>query len=300
VKEALQVGDPSAQLQHGRVAREQSSLAAASKEKARELRAEAAAAQEEAEEERSLRGPVNRMVEILEATGRPKESDDPEAAWQEVQAEMEGEQEKQPSLVFGFQAELGWDAVGTAEMAPAVEPVDDDSSEVLEEVSEYFPPIQMPSRPVVRVSSLVAGAFRCGTDVMVAHEVACSSLGSCGMSWSQVQPDGSFCLFAAANVPFELWVYIVGDAVPFRFGPFLAKSVDEVTYVGLLEPELACTAGEWRQHVPCAAGHISLPRLEPACIADLERCTCDASQLQEFSEELPSPSASVIPASAGP
>lgn len=233
-------------------------------------------------------GPARRLLEEIQVSSAP-ESDNSEEAWEQVlsQLPVPRHEHGMPDILnFSFQAHSGeWNAValaevpqppasGSSEALPSQEPAVNDGDDEAD-VLEYFGPEKRPALPVLKVSSVVAGAFRDGVAGHVATEVACHSLGSCSVSRSEVLADGKFCLLTAPGVVFELWVTLSAmSSEPLRFGPFLAKSSDEVTYVGVLEPRLATKAGHWRRTVEACSAIIRLPRLEDPTAVDAERCTC--------------------------
>eukprot|EP00440_Ansanella_granifera_P058506 gb/GFBE01063408.1/.p1 GENE.gb/GFBE01063408.1/~~gb/GFBE01063408.1/.p1 ORF type:complete len:1413 (+),score=288.45 gb/GFBE01063408.1/:1-4239(+) len=290
MQEAVQQSAITTQLVEEKLMKQHAAEFQKHKEVAKQLAAESTAAAEAAKKETSLEGPAERLAEELLASGRATEAADAEDAWKQVLARCPkpAHEHGQPNnLSFAFKVTQpgAWEAVGAAEAPPAEVSETGEVSQVLGsaycDTEEYFPPIPVPARPVLRTSSVVLGSFGGGSTGMVVTEVACNSLGSCGVSRSQVEPDGTFCLCALANTAFELWFTPVAtNSPPMRFGPFVARTCDEATYVGLLEPGQASLAGNWRQSVTPAAAYVSLPRLE-TCGTSKEQCTCkDAAWLE--------------------
>eukprot|EP00931_Biecheleriopsis_adriatica_P115186 TRINITY_DN91009_c0_g1_i1.p1 TRINITY_DN91009_c0_g1~~TRINITY_DN91009_c0_g1_i1.p1 ORF type:complete len:1389 (-),score=341.99 TRINITY_DN91009_c0_g1_i1:74-4240(-) len=309
MREAARQSDPTTELAEERLARQAAALRKQKEAEAAKLDAESAAALEDIKLEQSLEAPARRLAEELMVNWEGRHAEDPEGTWQEVLAQCHVPRQEfgQPNnLSLSFTVQPGsWEAVAMPEASrsDAESTCQDDLAKTQEpsalcHIEEYFAPLPAPQRPAVHASSLVFGTFCGGRRGIVASEVACNSLGSCGTSWSQVRADGTFCLFALASTPFELWVIPAANATAatesLRFGPFLARSCDEATYLDVLDPVGASRAGEWRNPVTPASAYISLPRVETHG-TEHERCTCrDASWLEgtatiseEASKELP-------------
>eukprot|EP00930_Biecheleria_cincta_P102880 TRINITY_DN9471_c0_g2_i1.p1 TRINITY_DN9471_c0_g2~~TRINITY_DN9471_c0_g2_i1.p1 ORF type:complete len:1402 (-),score=281.26 TRINITY_DN9471_c0_g2_i1:30-4235(-) len=300
--QARQRADPTEQLSQGKAAKAAAARADVAKAEASHF-AEESRTLAEALVAENKDGPAQRLLEEIQVSSVP-ESDNVDEAWEQVLAQLPvpAQEHGMPDILsFSFQAHTEeWNAVALAEAPqpaascsskealPPTEPGYDGDDDVL----EYFAPQKRPALPVLKVSSLVAGAFRDGAAGQVATEVACNSLGSCSVSRSEVLADGTFCLFAAPGVLFELWFTLTArSSEPLRFGPFMAKSSDEVTYVGVLEPKLATKAGQWRKTVNATAALIRLPRLEDPAAMDAECCTCKKAgdSSEEQSKVLSSP-----------
>ncbi|CAE8594948.1 unnamed protein product, partial [Polarella glacialis] len=274
--QAAQRGDPPAELAALKTARSAAEQAKTSQDEAQRLRQKAPLLAKEAEDEQSFAGPARRLAEELQDP-RIKafdERDDADAAWQKVSTFRGPDKEDTLSLTFVVHEPGTWECVASPEAVLMPPPADKDrnGSDNEEEggqdidnawqnveVEEFFPPIPPPQCPVLRVSTMVLGAFS-----GAATEVICQTFGTCGASRAQVIADGTFCLFTAASMPFELWVKPVGPSTePLRFGPFLSRSGDEVTHVTLLEPRFASEPGYWTSPAMPPALQILLPRLEP-------------------------------------
>ncbi|CAK9019843.1 Hypothetical protein SCF082_LOCUS14684 [Durusdinium trenchii] len=148
----------------------------------------------------------------------------------------------------------------------------------------FFSQLPTPVQPALRTSAMVLGIFDGHEAGVVAVEVCASSMGNSGTAFSQVEADGTFCIFVAAKATFELW-FTVADTVssPLRFGPFLARSCDEVTHLGTLRASYSTKPGEWRKPVAPAGAFIMLPRVEIGGTTH-ERCSCNAQAFLEGTE----------------
>lgn len=288
LKRALIHNDLSQQLDESKATKELAALAKNKKEEAERLAEEASQAQQEAEMEQSMQAPADRLAEDKSSAQEILQSDDVEEAWKEVLSGVAPalwEYGYPKALTFSFEVpQLGqWHAVGLAE-APEV-PIEETKSKELSQFDlNFFSELPLPVQPVLRASAMALGIFDGHEAKMMAVEVAAGAMGSSGMSWSQVEADGTFCIYVTAFRAFELWVTLSDTSCPpLRFGPFMARSCDEVTHLGTLRPSYATKPGEWRNPVMPAGAFIMLPRVEIGGTAH-ERCSCDAQALLEGTE----------------
>lgn len=288
LKRALINNDLSQQLDESKATKELAALAKKKKEEAERLTEEASQAQQEAEMEQSMQAPADRLAEDKSSAQEILQSDDVEEAWKEVLAGVAPalwEYGYPKALTFSFEVpQLGqWHAVGLAE-APDVPFEETRSKELSQFDLNFFSELPLPVQPVLRASAMALGIFDGHEAKMLAVEVAAGAMGSSGMSWSQVEADGTFCIYVTAFRAFELWLTLSDTSrPPLRFGPFMARSCDEVTHLGTLRPSYATKPGEWRNPVLPAGAFIMLPRVEVGGTAH-ERCSCDAQAFLEGTE----------------
>lgn len=287
LKKAKLENDLTKQLSEQKVTRELATLVSAKKEEVARLAHEVQQAEEEAESEQTMQGPADRLAQ--DASGAITQSDDAEQAWQEVMSNVPAalwEYGYPKALTFSFEIPtLGqWHAVGMAEAAPHSDMEAAKSKEEMSVDFNFFSQLPTPVQPALRTSAMVLGIFDGHEAGVVAVEVCASSMGNSGTAFSQVEADGTFCMFVAAKATFELW-FTVADTVssPLRFGPFLARSCDEVTHLGTLRASYSTKPGEWRKPVAPAGAFIMLPRVEIGGTTH-ERCSCNAQAFLEGTE----------------
>jgi len=289
LKKALMQNDLTQQLDESKNTKTFASMAKSKKEEAERLAEEAMKAEQEAEMEQTMQGPAERLAQDKTHAQKILKSDDADQAWNEVVSNVPPalwEYGYPKALTFSFEVpSLGqWHGVGMAE-APRV-PIQENKSKELSQFDlHFFSELPTPPQPVLRASALALGIFD-GHDESstLAVEVSSAAMGSSATSWSQVQADGTFCIFVTAFTAFELWVTLSETSKPpLRFGPFMARGCDEVTHLGTLRPSYATKPGEWRNAVLPAGAFMALPRVEVGGTAH-EKCSCDVHAFLEGTE----------------